>query len=399
MEAEVKKDRAVIYAAPWCPKCRKVAAMLEAVGVEVSLLYPERDDALSDKLAELTNGEMTVPTLVYGTQVLIDPQREEIEKLLDVKIPQELEAYDVAIIGGGPAGLTAAIYCARENFRTIVIEKAFPGGQAALTAEIENYPGFPDPVSGADLMERVYRQATSFGAEVVTGVSVEELSTEGKLTVIKTDSGEYRACTVIICTGAVYRRLGVPGEEKLTGRGVSFCATCDAPFFRGKPVVVVGGGNSALQETIHLADFTRDITLIQLLDHFTASPVLQSRIESMDSIKVLLAHEVVEVLGESGVEGVMVKDRKSGETRRIDCEGVFLFIGQVPVTDFLKGFLDLDKNGFVVTDPATLSTSVPSVFAAGDVRAGSSKQITAAVGEGTVASFMLRDYLEKKRRA
>lgn len=307
------------------------------------------------------------------------------------------DQYDVIILGGGPAGLTAAIYTARERLRTLVLERTLPGGQAALTDRIENYPGFPEPIAGAELMDRVHRQAARFGAEIRSFEEAQVLSRWGELFCVSTDSGLYRSRGLVVATGSVYRRLGIPGEEEWVGRGVSFCATCDAPFFKGKRVLVVGGGNSALQETLHLADFASHVTVVQLLDRLTATTVLQEQVRALPGVEILLSHRVVRILGENGVQGAALVDDATGEEKTVACDGVFVFIGLVPNTGFLQGFLSLDDAGFVVADPRTLETSVVGAFAAGDVRAGSSKQITAAVGEGTVAAFMVQRRLEHQR--
>lgn len=389
----------VLYSVPWCPKCHTIRLFLETAGIPYSVVNPEEDDAVDPQFTAASGGRLDVPAVKVGERFLFDPEAETLAAALEVPLPKELDVYDVAIIGGGPAGLTAAIYTARERLRTVVLEKALPGGQAAVTDRIENYPGFPEPVSGAELMERVHRQAERFGAEVKNFADVSALAQEGALFRLESPERTYRACAVIVATGSVYRRMGVPGEEKLVGRGVSFCATCDAPFFRGKHVVVVGGGNSALQETVHLAQYASRITIVQLLDHLTGSRILEERVASMPMVEILLAHKVLEVLGEDGVDAVRVQNVATGEERRIACDGVFVFIGLLPNTDFLKGTVELDKYGFAVADPTTLATSLPGVYVAGDVRSGSSKQITAAVGEGTVASFMVQQWLEARRRA
>jgi thioredoxin reductase (NADPH) len=391
-------EPALFYAVSWCPLCRRVRAFLEATGTPYREIDPQANPEAAAELARLSSGGAgSVPSLKVGERLLVNPSDAELSEVLGVPIPPDLDIYDAAIVGGGPAGLTAAIYCARENLRTLVIEKGLPGGQAAVTARIENYPGFPEPVSGMDLMERVHRQALLFGAEVLTGETVTAIRNPSGLFEIETDRGVHRACGVIVASGAVYRRLNVPGEEKLTGHGVSFCATCDAPFFKGREIVVVGGGNSALQETIHLADFAARITIVENLDHLTGSKILESRVRSLPFVEILLSSEVTEVLGAKAVEGVRVRSRETGEEKTIPCSGVFVFIGQTPLSEFLRGFVELDPQGFVIADSETLQTSVQGLFAAGDVRSGSSKQITAAVGEGTVASFMVRKCLVKKR--
>ncbi|MDW7709412.1 MAG: FAD-dependent oxidoreductase [Deferrisomatales bacterium] len=387
------KDPAVLYVVPWCPKCHRVRRFLQAAGRAYREVDPEEDVAGAERLRAAGEGSLDVPAVEVDGRFLSDPSDAELAEALGVPVPEALDLFDVIIVGGGPAGLTAAIYTARERLRTLVLERGLPGGQAAVTGQIENYPGFPDPVSGAELTERILRQAQRFGAEVRTFEEVSALRPGGGLLEVESNGVTHRARGVIVATGSVYRRIGVPGEDRLIGRGVSFCATCDAPFFRGKHVVVVGGGNSALQETVHLAEFAARITLVQVLDRLTASAVLQERVGGLDPVEVLLSQRVTRILGEEGVEAVEVTDLSSGEHREIPCDGVFVFIGLVPNSRFLAGALDLDETGFVRTDPVTLATSLPRVYAAGDVRAGSAKQITAAVGEGTVASFMVQAWL------
>lgn len=394
----MKPSEVVLYAVPWCERCHRVRELLEAAGVSYRVVNPEDDADAARRLQQATGGALEVPAVQVGDRMVVDPDTAALGEALGMDLTGLPPVYDVAVLGAGPAGLTAAIYTAREGMRTLVLDEGMPGGQAALTDRIENYPGFPDPVNGAELMERIYRQALKFGAEVRTFEGAQGLEPGGRMFRIRTAQGEVRACSVVVATGSVYRRMGVPGEEELVGRGVSFCATCDAPFFRGKHVVVVGGGNSALQETVHLAGFADRITLVQNLDRLTASQVLQDRVRALPGVEIRLGHRVRRVLGTDAVEGVEVEDTATGRTERIACDGVFVFIGLEPNAGFLRGTLELDGAGFVQADPATLATSVPGVFAAGDVRAGSRKQITAAVGEGTVAAFMVGEWLERRGR-
>jgi thioredoxin reductase (NADPH) len=385
-----------LYSTLWCTKCRRVEAFLTAVGLPFSHADPDADAEARKILESLKGKDAVLPMLVVDNIALPDCEDDTLAQALGVEIPDEINIFDVAIIGSGPAGITAAIYCSRENFTTLVLERGLPGGQAALTAEIENYPGFPEPVSGMELMERAYRQAERFGANIHTGEEATSFAKKDALFQVTTTETTHRARTLILAPGAEYRRLGVPGEEELIGRGVSFCATCDAPFYRARPVVVVGGGNSALQETLHLTGYVSSIKLIQIMDHLTASPILEERVRAMHNVEILLSHQIEEVLGEDGgVTGVRVTDLATKKTETIACEGVFIFIGQQPNTANLKGFVELDEAGFIDTDPATLETSIAGVYAAGDARAQSSKQITAAVGEGTVASFMVSAQLAR----
>lgn len=389
----------LLYAVPWCDRCRRVRLFLEAAGVPFREVDPGEDPAAAERLAAATGGTADVPAVQMGQELLLDPDEETLAAALGVSVPEGLDAWDVVFVGGGPAGLTGAIYTAREGLRTVVLEKGLPGGQAAVTGRIENYPGFPEGVGGPEPTERMRLQAEKSGAEIRGFQEVTEIAAEGRLFRVSTADGAVTGRSVVLATGSVYRRLGVPGEEALVGRGVSFCATCDAPFFKGRPVVVAGGGNSALQETVHLARFASQITLVQVLDHLTASRVLVARVRSLPQVEVLLSHRVTRVLGETGVDGVEVEDLRGSAIRTIPCEGVFVFIGLVPNTGFVADLLAVDGQGFVATDSCTLATSVPGIFAAGDVRAGSSKQVAAAVGEGTVAAFMVRNWLEERNKA
>ncbi len=387
-----------LFAVPWCTRCHRTRRFLDTAGVDYREVNPEDDPDAATVLQTGTGGGLDVPAVLVDDRFLPDPDDHALAEALGVPVPDDLDVYDVAVLGAGPAGLTTAIYTARERLRTLVLDKALPGGQAAITDRIENYPGFPDPVNGAELMERVFRQARKFGAEVRTFEAVEAVEPDGAVFRVRTGQGGHRARSVVVASGSVYRRTGVPGEEALIGRGVSFCATCDAPFFRGKHVVVVGGGNSALQETVHLAEFADRITLVQLLDHLTASRVLEARVRAMPRVEILLSHRLERILGTDGVEAVEVQDLAREQTRTIECHGVFVFIGLEPNAGFLSGLLELDDDGFVVTRDAGLETSVPGIFAAGDVRAGSPKQITAAVGEGTVAAFAVQRWLARRNR-
>ena len=394
-----EKGVVVLFAASWCERSRELTKFLELLDVSFVLADPDSSREACDELIRLTGGNPTVPALLTASGVLLrEPSDREVAAALGLTVPADREVCDLAIVGAGPAGLTAAIYAAREGLKTLVFERGAPGGQAAMTDAIENYPGFPEPVNGFDLTNRMYEQAARFGAEFRTGEEIASLSRVDGHFLVATPSGSQRARSVLVATGAGYRRMGVPGEERLLGHGVSFCATCDAPFYRGREVVVTGGGNSALQETLHLARFASRITLIVRGEKFSATPVLSARVTAMEAVRPLFSHRIEEVLGDGGVTGVRVADAKTGETRIIPCDGLFVFIGQTPNSDFLKGALNLDTEGFVVTDPSTLETSLPGVFAAGDVRSGSKRQISAAVGEATTASFMVRKYLENLHR-
>ncbi len=296
------------------------------------------------------------------------------------------DTYDVVIIGGGPAGLTAAIYAGRGLLKTLVIEKLMTGGQATVTHQIDNYPGFPDGISGPELMERFEKQARRFGAEFTSG-TVEGMSLDGKVKVIDLGDRKIRAKTVIICTGAEPRKLGVPGEARFTGKGVSYCATCDGAFFRDAEIAVVGGGDSAVKEAIFLTKFASRVYVIHRRDELRAEKVTAEEAFSNDRIEFLWNTVVEEITGDmSGVKALKLRNVKDDSRRELPVQGVFIYVGMVPNTAFLKGFLELDDAGYILADRDT-HTGVPGVFAAGDVRKKLTRQVATAVGDGATAAM------------
>ncbi|WP_027892249.1 thioredoxin-disulfide reductase [Calidithermus chliarophilus] len=299
--------------------------------------------------------------------------------------------YDVVIIGGGPAGLTAGIYAGRGGLKTVVLEKGLPGGQIAQTEEVENYPGFPEGISGPELAERMLKQAQKFGVEVqmeeVLGLELTDLGF-----VVKGYGQSYLSRSVILATGANPKQLGVPGEEKFYGRGVSTCATCDGFFYRGKEVVVVGGGDAAVEEGLFLTKFASKVTLIHRRDELRANKTAQERAFANPKMHFLWSHVVEEVLGDETVNGVRLKNLKTGEVYDYPADGVFVFIGHVPNTGFLGGVVALRGDGYVdVKDE--IYTSVPGLFAAGDVADPIYRQLTTSVGAGTRAAMAAEKYL------
>jgi thioredoxin reductase (NADPH) len=310
------------------------------------------------------------------------------------------EIYDCVIIGAGPAGLGAALYTARDGFKTLMIEKFFPGGQINNTDRIENYPGF-EKISGPDLIANMFNQVQRFGAEIKTGSEVISSSrlADGNIQIVS-DGGTYVSKTVILSPGSDYRKLGVPGEDEFrnAGAGVSYCGTCDAPFFKGKEVVSVGGGNSAVEETLHLCKFAKKVTLIHRRDEFRATKVLADELkhkaEEKDTNLVIKYNTVVtSINGPGKVQSATLKNVKTGTSEECPCDGVFIFVGMVPSTGFLKGFVDLNEVGFIKCDCGYLRTKVPGVFAAGDCRVGAGMQLATAVSDGVLAALMIKQYL------
>ena len=301
--------------------------------------------------------------------------------------------YEVAIIGGGPAGLTAALYTARSGRKTVIIERAIPGGQAALTSLIENFPGFPEGISGPELMMKFYEQASQFGAEMITeDVISADLGNEVK--VIKTIDRTIEAKSVIIASGAQAKELGVEGEERFLGRGVSYCATCDGAFFKDKRVAVVGGGDSAIEEAVFLTKFATEVNIIHRRDELRAAKILQERALDNPKINFIYNTVVEEIKGNRGVEKMLLKNIHSGEVREETMDGVFVFIGTVPNTRWLEG-IDLSAGGYIQTDDF-LKTNLPGVFAAGDVREKFLRQVSTAVGDGATAAMSVERYLAEQ---
>ncbi len=304
------------------------------------------------------------------------------------------DLFDVLIIGGGGAGLTAALYTSRAKLSTLLLEKLTPGGQIALTDVVENYPGFPEGITGPEISQRMEEQAKRYGTRVeydeVNGI--EKKNNHFK---IKTGGTTYQSKTVIVASGASYRNLNVPREKELTGRGVSYCATCDGAFFKDKEIIVVGGGDSALQEGIFLTRFVTKLTLIHRRDKLRASPLLQERAFQNPKFKFEWDTVVTEILGQKKVEAVKLKNLKTNQARDFKTDGVFVFIGHDPNTAFLKGVIDLDEKGYAKSGD-NLQTKVPGLFVAGEVRSGAVKQLVACCGEGCEAALAAQAYVENQ---
>ena len=302
---------------------------------------------------------------------------------------------DLIIIGAGPAGLTAGIYAIRAGLRMRLLEKGIPGGQAINTDFVENYPGFPDGISGFELMDRMRKQAESLGV-TIENREVKALRVSGKIKSVYTEQGELETKAIIIASGSNSRKLGIAGEEELIGKGVSFCATCDGPFFRNQEVAVIGGGDSAVQEAIYLTRFAKKVHLIHRRDKLRATKLLQERAFSQKGIDFIWNTVPVKIVGKDTVEGLELKNLRDGTFSYLPVNGVFVFIGLVPNTSFLDNKIRTDEAGFIITDE-NMQTSVPGVYAAGDVRSKKLRQISTAVGDGAVASFSAAVYIEESQ--
>jgi thioredoxin reductase (NADPH) len=302
--------------------------------------------------------------------------------------------YDLIIVGAGPAGLAAAIYAARARLKTLVLDESVVGGQVKTTHKVSNYPGFPEDIKGSDLAKAFALQAERFGATVRRAIEITKHDLSGAMKSIELDEEEtVEAPAVIIATGAKPRDLGVPGESKFKGRGISYCATCDGAYFEGKDIHVIGGGNSAVEESLFLTQFARSVTIIHQLDHFQAEAATTEEALHNPKIKVIWDSEPRAFVGEGGLAALAIENVKTKVKTELPTDGVFVFIGYVPRTDLIKGVVSLNKWGYVETGE-DMSTSIPGLYVAGDIRAKSFRQITTAVADGTIAALAAQKFLK-----
>ncbi|HHV82520.1 MAG TPA: thioredoxin-disulfide reductase [Tepidanaerobacter syntrophicus] len=301
--------------------------------------------------------------------------------------------FDVAIIGAGPAGLSAGLYAARAKLSTIIIEKMYPGGQAAMTYRIENYPGFSDGIGGAELAEAMKSQAERFGAKILNNGAVKIVKKDNIFNIILDNDDNVEAKTVILAAGASAKKLGVKGEIEFTGRGVSYCATCDGAFYANKTVAVVGGGDTAIEEALFLTRFASKVYVIHRRNQLRATKILQERAFQNSKISFIWDSVVDEIRGKDTVNELVVKNVKTGELESISVDGIFVAIGQTPLTDFVKDIISLDNQGYIITNEH-LMTNVPGIFAAGDIRQKSLRQVITAASDGAVAAVEAGRFIE-----
>jgi thioredoxin reductase (NADPH) len=396
---EINRDAITVIGARWCPDCRRAKTFLADQRVAYEWVDLEEHPDATEIVERYNSGGRVIPTIIFpdGSH-LSEPGNDELAEKLGLSRSAKMTMYDVIIVGGGPTGLTAAIYAARENQKVLVVEKSAPGGQAGVTERLDNYPGFPDGVAGHELADRMRRQAERYGVEILQAIAVSSIApVEGGVEVTTATGETYSAHAVLVATGSMYRRTGAEGESELIGAGIHFCATCDGPFYRGvDEVLVIGGGNSGLEEGLFLTQFAQHVTVVEFNEHLKASRLLQDKVRDHPQMTVLTNTKVVSFHGgdDAKLNYIELEDRASGERRRHDASAAFVFIGLDPNTAFLKGTLDLDDNGFVVSDEQ-FRTSASGVFVAGDVRRGSTKQLASAVGEGAAASIQIRYHLDK----
>jgi len=306
-----------------------------------------------------------------------------------------MDDYHVIIIGGGPAGLTAGLYASRARLKTILLESMIPSGQAYMAEKIENYPGFPDGISGRELIERFTQQATRFGLEIQQFTAVDKVEWAGEKKVAHAGEKRFSASALIIATGAKWYTLGIPGEEHFTGKGISYCATCDGAFFKDQTVAVVGGGDTALEDALYLSRLAEKVYVVHRRDQLRAQKILQRKALEEPKIEFMWDTVVKEITGEDAVKVLLLENVKNSKQQELAVSGVFIAVGQKPNTDFVRGLVELDDKGYIITDQ-NCATTVAGIFAAGDVRQKGLRQISTAVGDGALAAVAAERYIEGK---
>jgi thioredoxin reductase (NADPH) len=406
------QSKVTVYGAYWCPDCRRAKKFLGEQFVPYKWVDIEQDKDGEIYVLEKNQGKRIIPTIVFEDgSFLVEPTNAELAQKLGLKTEAKKTYYDLIIIGGGPAGLTAAIYAAREGADTLLIERSGLGGQAGITVGLDNFPGFPEGIGGQEFAERVTQQAKRFGVEILQAVDVEKMEMEeGYHEVYTSDGKHYHSKVVLLATGASYRRLEVPGEDDFIGAGIHFCATCDGPFYKGsKEIVVIGGGNSAVEEGLHLTNFTDKVTLLVRGDKLTASQIAIDKVNEPRSRVDVKYNVIVDGFEgqDSKLKAIKYHTKDNDQTQEVHPAAAFIFIGQMPNTTFVKSYVEMDKYGFILSGhdlthddhaahkPLPFETSVPGIFVAGDARYGSTKQVASAVGEGAAASISIREFLRR----
>ncbi|MFQ5915529.1 MAG: FAD-dependent oxidoreductase [Nitrospinota bacterium] len=390
-----------MYSQHQCPWCHRAKALLDGKGVRTEEIFVSGDTPGWDAMIARTGGRTTPQILIDGEVIggYTELAALNAQGILDEKLGLEDRAarevlYDVVIVGSGPAGMTAAIYASRKGMKTLVLSKDV-GGQLNITAELENYPGY-SYIEAQELIDRFEEHIERFDITRHVGEEVENLDIADKIKRVYTKAGNlYQGCTLIIATGKFPRPLGVPGEERLLGKGVAYCATCDAPYYKGKVVAVAGGGNSALEAVGDLSRVAKKVYLLVLKD-FSADDVLVDRVHRMENVEILLGHETLEILGEDRVRGVRVGSRADGSERTLEVDGIFVEVGLLPNSSLAMDVLDVNERGEIMIDCQT-ATGVPGVFAAGDVTTVKDKQVIVAAGEGAKAALRAHEYIMAKR--
>ncbi len=388
-----KKGKVLLYGADWCPDCIRAKTYLDNNGINYLFIDVDKYDWATELVETINKGKRIIPTILINNVPYTNPDNSKLKEVFEIGKETTKEVFDTIIVGGGAAGLTTAIYAQRDKFRTLILEKKNIGGNAALTQKIENYPGFAN-ISGPALMQKMKEQATTYGAKIETGVVVKNIQKENSLFRIQSNMGDYFAKSVVVAVGSTYRTLGIPNEQTLIGAGVHFCATCDGAFYRDRDIIVIGGGNSALEESIFLAGFCKSVSIVSRSAQFKASPTYLEKLSSIDNITTYMNKESLAFLKNERelFKGLQIKDKADNTVTELYADGAFIFIGLIPNTANFKETIQLNSEGFIQTTGLAAS-SMSGIFAAGDCREGAIAQVAAATGEGVLASYGIRNYL------
>lgn len=383
-----------MYGTGWCADCKRTKQFLGEQRVAYDYVDVDASPEGRAIVQGHNDGKDIIPTLVFADgSVLVEPSNAELAAKLGLQTEATRACYDLIVVGSGPAGLTAALYAAREGMSVLVVERGGVGGQAGVTDRLDNFPGFPDGVTGADLSDRLRRQAERFGVEVLSAQEVTAVTVDGEQRCVQTGDGKtYAAFAVLLALGSTYRRLGIDGEDGLIGAGVHFCATCDGPFYRDRDVVVIGGGNSAGEESLFLARFASHVTIVTRDPAMTASRLIVQKLQEQPAISIITGVEPVGFATTDGALRALLVQRDDA-VEEVPAAGAFVFIGLSPNSALVADLVELDSDGFIVADVG-MSTSVSGLFVAGDVRSTSTKQAASAAGEGAAAALAIRRYVE-----
>lgn len=384
-----------LYGTDWCSDCKRSKKFLGEQRIHYEYVNIEENVEGQSYVRELQKGGLTIPTIVFEDgSVLIEPSNAELAARLGLETKAKCDFYDLITVGGGPTALTTAIYAARDGYDVLVIERSGLGGQAGITERLDNYPGFPEGVTGAEFAERIIEQAKRYGVELLSAQNVVKVGNDLDAHFVETESGNrHRSNAVLIATGSTYKRLGAPGEDDFIGAGIHFCATCDGPFYKGREVAVVGGGNSAIEEAAFLTRFSPKVTILARGSELQANKIAIEKAMTSPQIEVRFNTEVVEFKGKNNhLTTVITRNMQTGEVQELHVPGIFLFIGLSPNSQPFRDIAKLDAQGFIMTG-IDFQTSTEGIFAAGDVRSGSTKQLVSAAGEGAAAAIAIREHL------
>ena len=405
-----------IYGAYWCPDCRRSKTFLGDRQIPYTWVNIEEDKAGEAHVLQRNQGKRIIPTIEFADgSLLVEPSNAELAQKLGLRSSVNRKFWPLISLGAGPAGLTAAIYATREAVDTLLIESGAVGGQATRTLRFDNIPGFPEGIEGNDFARRLREQAVHFGGEILEAAEVVDIRSESPFHTVVTATGdEYHCNALLLAAGSSYRKLGVPGEDDYIGAGIHFCSTCDGPYYQDRHVAVIGGGNSAAEEALHLTRFASQVTVLVRDAAFSASPAITEKLLSIPKVEVRFHTEVKQFQGAGGqLRELQTIQRQTRNLAPLPVDGAFIFIGLEPNTQFLQSArIVTDRWGFVATGhdlehlaggmdqygdrtPFMLESSVPGIFAAGDVRAGSTKQVASATGEGAAAALSIRQYLKR----